>query len=260
MTLLQRYTCNATLIGLCLGAASGAYAQGVNSINSAIINTRVWSDIPGAILTTADSYPSAISFNEQNVSTTNSAYANRDTWQFSNNGGISAYQFQNNDYFYASMNLTLTANSLTPRREAGFLFDTAGGQGQFIVNTDSHEIVAFGGPLPFYAFPSTFNSGETITLGMNYFLDSVTGLRSIIYSANGVNSPILPFTDAEQGIINGSTLAGYFQIVNDPLNPLNSGSAKFQNINISVPEPSTFALLSMGIVTLGAVVSRRRRL
>jgi hypothetical protein len=157
------------------------------------------------------------------------------------------------------MTLTLTANSLSPRREAGFLFDTAGGQGQFIVNTDGHEIVAFGGPLPFYAFPATFDSGETITLGMNYFLDSVTGLRSIIYSANGVNSPILPFTDAEQGIINGSTLGGYFQIVNDPLNPFNSGIANFQNISI-VPEPSTFALLSMGIVALGAVVSRRRRM
>lgn len=139
-----------------------------------------------------------------------------------------------------------------------------GGQGQFIVNTDGNEIAAFGGPFPFYSFNLsnglTYNSSETITLGMNYFLDSNTGMRSIIYSANGVNSPILAFSNTEQGIMIGdTTLGGYFQISNDQNNPLNSGSAAFGDISI-VPGPSTFALLSMGIVTLGAVVSRRRRM
>jgi hypothetical protein len=256
MTSLQRCTCKATLIGLCLAAASGAYAQ-VGTINSAIINPRVYNDVPGATLTTADFYPGLILFNEQNVSQVG-GFANRDTWQFSNNGGTSAYQFQNNDFFQVSMTLQLNGSPISPRKEAGFLFDTLGGQGQFIVNTDGHEVVAFGGPLPFYAFPSTFNSGDAITLGMTYFLDSNTGLRSIIYSANGVNSPILPFTDLEQGIIDNSTLGGYFQIVNDPNNPLNSGSAVFQNISIvPVPEPSTLALLSIGILPL---LLRRRRI
>src|SRR5450756_2207583 len=180
MTSLQRYTCNAALIGLCLAVANGAYAQ-VNSINSANYHPREYNDVSGSALTVVSNYPSDIRFSDFGVSAP-SGFANRDVWRFSNNGGTSAYLFQNNDFFLVSMTLTLTANSLSPRREAGFLFDTAGGQGQFLVNTDGHEIVAFGGPLPFYAFPATFDSGETITLGMNYFLDSVTGLRSIIYS------------------------------------------------------------------------------
>lgn len=255
ITSLQRCACFATLIALSLAATNGVYAQ-VTSINSARLSLREFNDVPGATLTTVANYPSLISFNEVGVSQVG-GFANRDIWRFSNNGGASAYQFQNNDYFNVSMTLTLTASSIAPRKEAGFLLNTIGGDGQFIVNTDGHEIVAFGGPLPFYAFPSTFNSGDTITLGMRYFLDSNTGLRSIIYSANGVDSPILAFTDLEQGIIDNSTLGGYFQIVNDPANPANSGSAVFGSINI-VPEPSTFALLSLGILPLALLLRRRR--
>lgn len=256
MTFLQRCTCNATLIGLCLAVANGAYAQ-VGSINSAVYNTREYNDIPGATLIPVLVYPNAIVFSEQNVSQVG-GFANRDVWRFSNNGGTSAYAFANNDYFHISMTLQLVGNPTSPRKEAGFLFDTAGGQGQFIVNTDGHEIVAFGGPLPFYAFPATFDSSEIVTLGMTYFLDSNTGLRSIIYSANGVDSPIKTFSNTEQGIIDGSTLGGYFQIVNDPNNPSNSGTAVFQNISVTaVPEPSTFALLSLGVLPLGLVLRRR---
>jgi hypothetical protein len=253
MTSLQRYTCIATLSGFCLAAANGAYAQ-VSWINSAAYYPREFNNIPGAPLTTISNYNSLILFNEQIVSA-QTGFANRDVWRFSNNG-TSAYQFQNNDYFHVSMTLQLIASPISPRKEAGFLFDTAGGQGQFIVNTDGHEIVAFGGPLPFYAFPSTYNSGDIITLGMTYLLNSGTGLRSIIYSENGVNSPILPFTDLEQGIINGTTLGGYFQIQNAPNNPSNFGVAVFQNITM-VPEPSSFVLLSLGILPL---LLRRRRI
>src|ERR1039458_6923532 len=123
MTFFHRCTCNATLIGVCLAAANGAYAQ-VGTINSAVINPRVYNDISGATLTSVALYPAVIAFDEANVSRTN-GFANRDTWQFSNNGGTSAYQFQNGDHFDASMTLQLTGSPIAPRKEAGFLFSTA---------------------------------------------------------------------------------------------------------------------------------------
>ena len=246
-TLLPRC---ALFVGLVV--ANAAHAQ-VSTINSARMSPREYNDVPGSSLTVVGNYSALIRFSDLGVSAP-SGFANRHVWRFSNNGGTTAYQFQNNSFFQVSMTLTLTANSVSPRREAGFLFDTIGGQGQFIVNTDGHEIVAFGGPLPFYAFPSTYDSGETITLGMRYF--SNNGTNSIIYSANGVNSPILPFTNLEQGIINNSTLGGYFQIVNASGDPFNSGIASFENIRI-VPEPSMFALLSLGVLPLGLLLRRR---
>src|SRR5204862_2391600 len=153
-------------------------------------------------------YPSLISFEEQNVSAS-TGFANRDVWRFSSDSGATAYHFTNDEFFSAFMTVTLTGDPISPRKEAGFLLQSIGGDGQFIVNTDGHEVVAFGGPFPFYAFPRTFNSGDTIRLGMTYFLDSSTGKRSVIYYANCLQSPPLAFSNLEQGIIDNSTLGGY---------------------------------------------------
>jgi hypothetical protein len=246
----------AALLSVGLVAATGAYAQ-VSSINSAILHPRTFNDVPGSTLSSFNNYSSLIFFGDQGVSAA-TGFANRHVWDFSNNGGVSNYQFQNNDFFQVSMTLTLTGSPISPRKEAGFLLDTAGGQGQFIVNTDGHEVVAFGGPLPFFAFPSTFNSGDTITLGMTYFLDG-NGKRAIIYSANGVNSPAQEFSNLEQGIIDNSTLGGYLQIQNAPGVPGNFGTASFQNISIqAVPEPSALAILGLGLLALGRCWRRQR--
>jgi len=251
MTFLKRYTCCATLIGL--AAVTGAYAQ-ITTVNSAVVTSRVWNDIPGATFTGVNTYPASISLSEAGVSQVTGGYANRDVWQFSNNG-TTAYALQNNDYFQASFNLTLTANTLTVRREAGFLFTTAtSGDIQFIVDTDAHEVVQFGG-ISFYSFNPglSYNSGDTISLAMAYFLDA-SGNNALQFRANGVSSPVYEFA-AGTGIGNGSTLGGYLQVVNDPANPSNAGTALFQNITL-VPEPSVFALLSLGLLPL--VFGRRR--
>ena len=263
MTSLQRCAWNAALIGVCVAALNGANAQ-VSSINSAVVTPRFYNDITNATFTGVNSYPGTISFTETGVSQP-TGFADRDVWQFSNNGGTSAYQFQNGNYFMASFNLTLTGTPITPRKEAGFLFSTANdGDIQFIVNTDGHEVVQFGG-ISFYSFSGnnivSYNSGDTINLGMRYFMDG-NGDNALQFFANGNASPVFDFTSTVGSgaldIGNGSTLGGYFQIVNDPSNPSNSGSAVFGNITIA-PEPSTLAFLGLGIVSLGSVMLRRRR-
>src|SRR5260221_2369056 len=134
-----------SLVGVMV--ASTAYSQ-VNSINSIRLYPREFSDIPGATLTTSITLgsPYVLTFSEQGVSAP-TGFANRDAWRFSNNGGTSPYLFSHNDYFHTQMTLTLTGTPTSPRKEEGFMLNTIGGDGQFIVNTDGHEIVAFGGPL-----------------------------------------------------------------------------------------------------------------
>jgi hypothetical protein len=232
-------------------AATGAFAQ-INSgsavfqnitftgagsgINSAVIHSRVFNDYPGATFTGVNNYPSLISLSEANV-VGPSGFANRDDWRFSSNG-TTDHLFGHTEYWSISATLTLTGTPTSPRKEAGFRLDSSiGGDGLFIVNTDAHEIVAFGGPLPFYSFaPSTYNSGTPIVLGMTY--ENIGGTNGIVYSANGVNSPFLPMTNLEQGVLDGSTLGGYLQVVG------------------IVPEPSSVALIGLGALTL---YLRRRR-
>jgi hypothetical protein len=228
MTLFNRQALCMTLIGLT--AATGAYAQ-ISTINSANYHPREFNDIPGSSLTVVSNYPSLISFDDQNVSAA-TGFANRHVWRFSSDSGATPFRFSNDTFFSVFMDVTLTGDPISPRKEAGFLLSTIGGDGQFIVNTDGHEVVAFGGPFPFYAFPRTFNSGDTVRMGMTYFLDSTSGKRMIIYYANCLQSPPLEFSNLEQGIIDNSTLGGYFQIVNSPTVATNSGEAAFQNISI----------------------------
>lgn len=251
------------LIGLAMLAASGAFAQ-VSSINSAVVQPRVFNDDPTSDFNFVNNYPASILLNDQSVDRNGDpgGFANRHVWNFSSDG-TTAHRFQNNDYFEAFMDVTLNADPIAPRKEAGFLLDTIGGQGQFIVNTDAHEVVAFGGPLPFFAFPATFDAGETIRLGITYFQDT-DGLRKIIYHADGMSSPAQAFGNLEQGIINNSTLGGYLQVVIDQNTPANFGTGIYENISITgipavVPEPSALLTIGLGLALPGLLLRRRRR-
>jgi hypothetical protein len=227
----------ALAIGLTLGALSAAQGQ-ISTINSVNVHPRVFNDVPGATLTVVTNYPAVVSFNEHGVSAP-TGFANRDVWQFSNNRGASAYGFQHDDYFQASFDLTLTGNPISPRKEAGFMISTGtDGDIQFIVNTDGHEVVQFGG-ISFYSFSGnnivSYNSGDKIHLGVTYFLDD-NNKNALQFFANGNASPIFEFGSSvgggASGIDDGSTVGGYFQIVQDSSNTNNSGAAVFQNLNI----------------------------
>jgi len=284
MNSLQRYSYQATLVGFCLAAATGAYAQ-VGSINSVTI-AHVFNDMPGATVTPNNSFPGSVSLGESGVTRVASGGLNRDVWYFSNNGGSSAYQFQNNDYFNASFTLTLTGSGTSGiDLEAGWLFSNPsggfGGDLQSILIGGNGAVVQFGGPsyYPFSpaagGYPGSGGSvanyalGQTYTMGLNYVLDPNTGNNAFEYSVNGqfaTSSPGDPYFDLGAGVgagsIGGNPLGGYLQIGNDPNNANNYGSAIFGDISITTPapEPSTFALVSMGIVAIGGgLVSRRNR-
>ena len=221
-----------------LGLTMAASAQ-ISTINSAIYTPRQYNDVPAATLTIVSNYPSLISFEEQNVSQA-TGFANRDSWHFSSDSGANPYFFSNNDAFTITMTVTLTGDPISPRKEAGFVFNNPlNDGGEFIVNTDGHEFVAFGGFLPFYAFPRTFNSGDTVTMGLTIFKDSA-GKNAIIYFARTATacavSPPLEFSNTELGVIDGTSIGGYLQIVNSPTIATNSGTAVFQNIKITGPD------------------------
>jgi hypothetical protein len=278
MKSLQRYTTKAALAGLCLAAAGGAYAQ-VSSINSLFVDPRVFDDMPAATLTTVNNSPSGISFTEANVSSA-SGSLNRDVWYFSNNGGTSAYQFQNGDYFSASFGVTLTGGTSGFDLEAGFLFSNPsgsfGGDLQSLV-TAAGVVVQFGGPsyYPFSpaagGFPGAGGSvpnyvnGVTEIMTLIYAKDPITGNNAFEYAVNGQFAAFSagdPYFDLGPGVdigAAGDELGGYFQIANaGTANPNSTGEGAFSGITItSIPEPTSFLLLGAGIAPL--LLFRRRR-
>ena len=234
---MKSFLCTTAGAVITLAAVGSAFAQ-ISTINSAAYFPRYFNDIPNATVTVVSNYPSLISFEEQNVSTTNSAFANRALWHFAHNG--TQYLFGNSDAFTITMDVTLTGDPISPRKEAGFVFNNPlNDGGEFILDTDAHEIVAFGGFLRFYAFPKTFNSGDTVTMGLTIFQDS-NGKNAIIYFAKTatfcMESPALEFDNLEQGVITGTTIGGYIAVVNSPTITTNYGKAVFQNIKIGPPD------------------------
>jgi hypothetical protein len=222
----------AIAVGLAMAAVNATYAQ-VSTINSAVLTTNALDGLPESDLTVKSDYPSLISFVVTNAGTTNTSFsAMQDFWQFATNGGAGAYQFQGSDSFTATMTVTLTGDPVNPRKEAGFAFNDVAGNinGQYILDLDAGEVVAFGGNLPFYATPLDhfYLSGEPITMGITILTDS-NGKQAIIYSADGFSSAPLEIGTP----MTNYTLGGYFQIQGQGTGSTNLGSATFANISIS---------------------------
>jgi hypothetical protein len=236
-----------------LSLANGAFAQ-ISAINSVKLFPYEINGDSESVLTFTNNFPTGITIKDESVDTKNmaSSFANRHVWRFSDDNGTTAFKFTNDTFFEVFLTLTLTGVPISPRKEAGFIFDTLGGQGQFIVDTDGHEVVMFGGPFPFYAFPKTFNSGDTVRLGMTYYKDPVDGKRKIIYHANDASSPPQVFTNLEQGIINNTTLGGYMQVFIDPGDADNAGEADFSNITIKALHTVSGTLTLKGILSTAA--------
>jgi len=174
---------------------------------------------------------------DTHVSHTANKFANRHDWAISVDGQDPAV-FGMNDYFDFSFNLVLLGTPISPRKEAGIILTgSQGDMGQFIVNTDGHEVVAFGFPVAFYSFNSqtdpakkvTYNSGDKINLRLHYFLGT-DGKRKLEFLANGISSGPLDFTNPEAGLPGPYFVKGYVQVVIDPKTPDNRVAALYDGI------------------------------
>jgi hypothetical protein len=247
------------LTGVCLAAASGAYAQ-ISSINSAIITPRIYNDFPTATGNYINNYPASITLGESGVFRATSGGLDRDFWQFSNDGGSSAYSFGAFDYFNVSMDVTLSGTTLVDN-EAGFIIPNAngsfpGGDLQFLADANGGFLGMFGGT-GYWNSGITYTAGATVTMGMSYFYDAANSANALQFWVNdgsgNIYSPVQDWT----GSLAGDNVGGYYQIGNNGVDTV-SGQAVFGNISISaVPEPSLLALLGLGALPLTRLLRRR---
>jgi hypothetical protein len=265
MTSLKRYTCKATLIGLCLAAASGAYAQTINGYYTA--PRVVANNDPGSTLTITPAAPIGANPATININDlyTGALGANRSDVLASSDGGVTPYTFGIDSSFIFTTRLTLTDGVNSPRKEAGIRFNSSIGDMLFLVNSDAGEIVTFGGP--FHLFGSNgggngYTPGTSILLGVKEIGggDGIGGIADTIefwidYGAGIVTTGPLPWTNLEGGLPS-------FQV---GVYAQGAGSASGDFINglftdttfTTIPEPGTFALVGMGLFGLLAI--RRKR-
>jgi len=260
MTAINRYTCLSTLIGLCLAGANGTYAQ-ISSINSAVLDTRVFNNFPSATGTYLNNYPSSITLGESGAYSSTSGGLDRDEWQFSNNGS-SAYTLGASDYFSVSMNVTVTGTTAVDN-EGGYIIPNAnglfpGGDLQFLADPNSGFLGMFGGT-GFWNSGITYTAGLSVTMGMEYFYDAANSENAFQFWVNaGSGNVYSPVQDWSGGNVAGDVLGAYYQIGNGGTSPGASGQAVYSNIQLtSIPEPSTLALLGLGLLPLSRYLRRR---
>jgi len=229
--------CAVAAAAVCSASAASAQ-QLVTDINGFRARPSAAVNDPGTVKTITPTpvgsaitpVPSALIYEETNFTNTGVGFqANRAEFLFSNDGGASGRFFRNTfgmqDAFDISFDLKLETSAATPRKEAGMRIDFNGFDGLFIVNTDAHEIVAFGGTLPFYSFNASnglsYNAGDTINMRMVYTPPVLDNLNAVLvkgkveYIVNQGLGPVssmpLEFSGTESGIIDGSNLGLHVQ-------------------------------------------------
>ena len=220
------------------------------------------------------SLPASVDINDTNmVNTPPSGFANRDDVLVSLDHGVSVWSGNINQGFTISANVTLTNGANSPRKEAGLRIDAPiTGDAQFILDSDTGEVVAFGGGAPFFNFRPAIEPqyipGQTVFMKEQYVpnpagtTNATPGTMEywaqLLPGGPLLDSGPLPFSNNEGGPGGaGSYSVGFYDQVDGQTAPTDFINAAFNNINasVSLPEPASLSMLAIGGI---ALVGRRR--
>jgi hypothetical protein len=217
-----------TLSGRRLALVAGVVLAGIPAVGQAQFITDVNSVIENQYhffcctsnVTVTNNFPTSAIIDDQYTATAGGIhFANRHDLVFSSDNASTPRVFNTADSFDISFDIKLEAGANSPRKEAGLIVQQPIGDSQFIVNTDAHEIVVFGGFQPFFSFNTefglAFNSGDTINMRMIYTgkTESNPGTFQYIVIKDGTTymSPLKPSGAGEGGIANNTNIQLYEQ-------------------------------------------------
>ncbi len=243
---MRRILITSTAVAAVLALAASAYAT-APAVNGATVQTRVFNDCPGSILTTVNTYPASIVTDDANTACVGGA--NLHGWKFSADGGATDAVFQNGDDFKFSADLLITG---TGEGEAGLSINPWWSQyvdGRFNVRSTDGEIACFGGRLPFFSFTGAFGlnyaKGNTIHLEVIYHPNGLslaspgTIQYNLVYLSNSYTSGVLTCDQGnaaedpphgQWGILQPSWVGGHHQFFVFASPPGTNSRAEWKNI------------------------------
>ncbi|QDU70686.1 hypothetical protein [Mucisphaera calidilacus] len=218
----MRHTSTSLLIAIgCTATAQAA----ISDINSVSTQLRIFNDFPGTNLVVTDNDLTGVILDETDFVPDGGAdWANRHALWLSADDS-NPYEFQNDEAFDFSVDITLEIGSDTTIKETGIYLESYfGGHGQFLIKNDG-EIAVFGGQFPYLSSTNddddgvefdgkTYTLGETVNLRLIYTPGDGQGgstPATMEFLVDGASSGPREINNLENGVIDGSSLGVYAQ-------------------------------------------------
>jgi hypothetical protein len=258
----MRLTIAVAVIAIAAGTPAHAVTF-INDVNGLYVQSYAVENDPGTTLVITPEpvagaitpLPSSATFAETGFTNSGAGFeVNQHRFTFSNDGGLNpaVYNFQHGAIgFDLSVDIKLTWDGPnTPRKEAGIVVRAAGGNGQFIINSD-REVAAFQNPFVFHNFNTEgifYDEGDVMTLRIVYTPPVYDMLGTTVLSRGNIayqvrengGSPVTfgpeIITNLEAGLFDNSTISLYQQARGSVGSSTDGATTVFSNI-IFRPQP-----------------------